>query len=80
MKSPMGAYKYRNLAAIALRLPSIPTSNADCERVFSQVKRVKTDFRSSLSAETTSSLIGCHFNKTSKCCENTKFDDSLLVN
>ena len=32
MKSPMGAHKYKNLATIALRLLSIPTSNADCER------------------------------------------------
>lgn len=78
MKSPMGMYKYRNLATIALTLISIPASNADCERVFSHVRRIKTDFRSSLSTETISSLIGCHFNKTSKCCEWTKFETSLL--
>ena len=41
IKSPMGAYKYRNLATIALRLLSISTSNAYCERVFNQVRRVK---------------------------------------
>lgn len=49
MKSSMGAHKYRNLATVALRLLAIPTSNADCERVFSHVRRIKTDFRSSLS-------------------------------
>ena len=79
MKSPMDEHKYKNLATIALKLLSIPTSNVDCERVFSHVRRIKTDFRSSLSTETISSLIGCHFNKTSKCCELTKFEDSLLV-
>ena len=79
MKSPMGVYKYRNLATIALTLLSIPASNADCERVFSHVRRIKTDFRSSLSTETISSLIGCHFNKIGRCCEHSKFGDSLLI-
>ena len=37
------------------------------------------EFRSSLSAETISSLVGCHYNKTGKCCENRKFDNLLLV-
>ena len=49
MKLPMDEHKYKNLATIALRLLSIPTSNVDCERVFSHVRRIKTDFRSSLS-------------------------------
>ncbi len=79
MKSPMGEQKYKNLATIALRLLSVPTSNADCERVFSHVRRIKTDFRPSLSTETLSSLIGCQFNKTSKCCEYIKFEESLLT-
>ena len=79
MKSPMGELKYENLATLALQLLSIPASNADSERVFSLVRRIKTEFRSSLSTETVSALIGCHFNKTSKCCEMTKFADCLLV-
>ena len=79
MKSPLGEYKFRNLATIALRLLAIPTSNADCERVFSHVRRIKTDFLSSLSTNTISSLIGCHFNKVTKCCEQTKFEESLLA-
>ena len=76
MKSPMGEYKYRNLA---LRLLAIPTSNADCERVFNHVRRIKTYFRSSLSTNTISSLIGCQFNKVTKCCEQTKFEESFLA-
>lgn len=51
MKSPMGEYKYRSLATIALRLLTIPTSNADCGRVFSHVCRINTDFRSTLSLQ-----------------------------
>ena len=79
MKSPMGDYKYRSLATVGLKLLAIPTSNADCERVFSHVRRIKTDFRSSLSPTTISSLIGCHFNKVTKCCEQTKFEESSLA-
>ena len=55
MTSPMGEYKYRHLATVALKLLAIPTSNADCERAFSHVRRIKTDFRSSLTPTTISS-------------------------
>ena len=33
------------------------------------VRRIKTEFQSSLSTETVSSLIRYHFNKRYKCCE-----------
>ena len=49
MKSPMGEPKYVSLATLALELLAIPASNADSERVFSLVRRVKTDFRASSS-------------------------------
>ena len=69
MKSPMGEQKYENLATLALQLLAIPSSNADSERVFSLVRRVKTDIRTSLTPETLSSLIGCHFNNiNANCC------------
>ena len=77
-KSPMGEQRYKNLATLALQLLSIPASNADSERVFSLVRRIKTDFRSSLQTETVSALIGYHFNKKCQCCELSSFDDSLL--
>ena len=78
-KSPMGEQCYKNLATLALHLLSIPASNADSERVFSLVRRIKTEFRSSLQTETVSALIGHHFNKTCQCCELSCFDDSLLA-
>ena len=78
LKSPMGEHKYHNLAFLALQLLSIPSSNADSERVFSLVRRIKTEFRSSLQTETLSALIGCHFNKTTDCCEKVHFDGPLL--
>ena len=76
MKSPIEEPKYVRLAALALELLAIPASNADSERVF---QRVKTDFRASLTPETLSSLIGCHFNNTNAHCYKLgKIDDALL--
>ena len=49
LKSAMGSLKYDNLSTLALQLLAIPTSNADSERVFSLVRKIKTDFRASLS-------------------------------
>ena len=74
----MGEQLHQNLATLALQLLSIPASNADSERVFSLVHRIKTDFRSSLQTETVSALIGYHFNKTCHCCEQSSFEESLL--
>ncbi len=78
MKSPMGNLLYKNLATLALQLTSTPVSNADSERVFSLVQRIKTEYRSSLSTETLSALIGCHLNSTLSCCEPTEFEEALL--
>ena len=78
MKSPMGSPKYEHLRTLALQLLSIPKSNADSERVFSLVKRIKIVFRPNLATETVSALIGCRFNKTMRCCDMHKFEDSLL--
>ena len=78
IESPMGHYKYANLSTLSLQLLSIPARNTDCERVFSLVRRIKTDFRSSLHADTISSLIGIHFNSRFKSCEQSDFEPSLL--
>ena len=64
---------------LSLQLISIPVSNADIERVFSLVRRIKTEYRCSLATQTLSSLISCHYNKTWTCCERYKFKYSLLV-
>ena len=78
MASPMGEPKYVNLSTLALELLAIQASNANSERVFSLVRRVKTDFRASLAPETLSSLIGCHFSNTNaNCCEFNKIDVTL---
>ena len=66
-----------HMSSPALQLLSIPSSNADSERVFSLVRRIRTEFRSSLPIETLSALIGCHFNKTTNCCEKVPLEESL---
>jgi len=73
-----GECKYQHLAALALNLLSIPSSNADCERVFSLVRRIKTDYRANLIPETISSLIGVHLNSPFQCCDQLEFPISLL--
>ena len=78
MKSPMDDYKYTNLTTLAMHLLSIPSSNADSEKVFSLVRRVKTEFRSNLLPETVSALIGVHFNTPDVCCKQSIFETSLL--
>ena len=75
-KSPIGEQKYFHLATLSLQLLFIPASNADSERVFSLVRRIKTEFHSSLSTVSVSALISCHFNKTS---ENKHFDECLIA-
>jgi hypothetical protein len=47
-----GSPKYPKLARVVLSLMSIFHSNADCERLFSQVSKNKTKFRAALSPET----------------------------
>ncbi len=78
MKTVLGDMKYQHLSTLALNLLAIPASNADCERVFSLVRRIKTDFRASLLPETISSLIGVHFNSPFQCCSQTDFPTSFL--
>ena len=38
------------------------------------VRRIKTEFRSSFTHQ--DALIGCHFNKTTNCCEKVPLEES----
>ena len=49
--------KYQNLLAFVKVMFTIPISNADCERVFSQVNLIKTIHRNKFSVEGVASLI-----------------------
>ena len=54
---PSGQLCYDRLAKVMLGIPTIPHSNAECERVFSQVRKNKTDFRGSMSNNLLSALL-----------------------
>jgi len=56
-KTPMGEPKYPNLIKLFATLSSLPFSNAAVERVFSQLKLVKTDHRNSLKSMSLVSLL-----------------------
>jgi hypothetical protein len=49
--------KYPNLAAFTKAMLTIPVSNADCERAFSQVNLIKTNQRNRFSTEGVASLL-----------------------
>ena len=52
-----GAYPFQELASIMLAILTIPHSNADSERIFSVVRKNRTETRSSMSVETLESLL-----------------------
>ena len=56
-QTPMGDPKYPNLIKFFATLSSLPFSNAAVERVFSQLKLVKTDHRNSLKSMSLVSLL-----------------------
>lgn len=52
MVNSSGKRKYADLAHLAQNVLLIPHSNAECERVFSNVRKIRTDFRGSMKAST----------------------------
>lgn len=52
LKGTTGERKYKDVASLALSVLCIPHSNAQCERVFSNVRKIRTDFRASMKADT----------------------------
>ena len=57
VQDTLGHYNYRHLARIMSGVLAIPHSNADCERVFSLVRKTRTEARSSVNNETLESLL-----------------------
>ena len=72
-----GTPKFRKLCHIMLGILSIPHSNAECERIFSQVRKNKTDFRGSLSDNMLSALL-VKKSRANSQCYNEEFSASFL--
>ena len=80
---------YSDLAKFALKMYSIPISNAFVERMFSRVTSVKTKLRNRMSIKLLSSLlrIKAHLESNKLCCSTfepspamLKFDSSIYKN
>ena len=52
-----GGRSYKNIALFMLGLLTIPHSSAHCEGVFSAVRKIKTDMRSSMGTATLEALL-----------------------
>ena len=66
-----GLPKYPDLAHVAQCVLLIPHSNACCERVFSAVRKYRTDFRSSMAADTLEAL--CTLKMQGRVCHEVQF-------
>ena len=69
-----GNLRYPDLTKLAQSVLLIPHSNASCERVFSNVRKVRTDFRGSMSASTLEAICTVKMdmqNSQTSCYEGT---------
>ena len=74
---PSGQLCYDRLAKVMLGILTIPHSNAECERVFSQVRKNKTDFRGSMSNDLLSALLVTKAQQKGPCYAR-EFDTKFL--
>lgn len=78
MVTPMGQERFPNLRKTMEALLCLPHSNADCERVFSQVRKIHTDCRKNLGTDTLTALLQCKLN-TDFCCDITPTERQLQL-
>ncbi|CAD6238482.1 GSCOCG00012538001-RA-CDS [Cotesia congregata] len=75
-----GSKRFKDLAAFALRALSLPTSNADVERVFSVMALIKTKCRNRMLIDMLVSLmrIRIHMRVFKLCCKNYMPTDDMV--
>ena len=69
------------LAEFCLALCVLPHGNADCKRVFSMVRHIKTEFRNKLGNDTEQAIIAVNRNTIqngNQCCYTVKATDEVL--
>lgn len=71
--------KFGSGSKVMLQLLAIPHSNAECERIFSMVKKTRTEFRSSLSNKTLGDLLMVKSHQTGRCFEQVYSDNFLRL-
>lgn len=72
-----GAPQFDRLAKVMLGILTLPHSNASCERIFSQIRKNKTDFRGSMGSDTLNAIIIAKAN-TKGHCYTQKFSRETL--
>ena len=68
LKMIIGAERFPQLKTVMYALLSLSHSNADCERVFSQVRKIHTEFRKSIAPHTLTALKECKIH-IDGCCD-----------
>ncbi len=67
LKTALGVVRFPAITRVIIPLLGLPHSNAECERVFSMVRKIHTDSRKSLLPETLTSYMQCKINFDA-CC------------
>ena len=79
IKAPDGSYRFEQLSRIARLILCIPHSNAEEERIFSEIKKNKTCFRPNLDpSETLGSIITAKNALRDKDISRLEMDPELL--
>lgn len=71
---------FSELASLAISILSLPHSNAEIERVFSQMNVVKTKLRNRMSLHTLNSILYIRYGlkRSGKCCHSYNVPDDVL--
>ena len=77
LKDECGNILLPHLPKVMVRILSIPHSNASCERIFSVVRKNRTDFRANMETETLQSLL--ILKQTGGECFNRKFTPEVIT-
>ena len=72
-----GRPQFPHLTSLAKCVLSSPVSNADTERVFSNVRKTVTDFRTEMEQSTICALLACKLNTNLNCFELDTPNDHL---
>lgn len=79
-RDAMGENPFKNVAEIALLFLVLPVSNAEVERIFSQLNLVKNKTRNKLSLDMVNSLLCVRYGlkRHEKCCYNYELPKKVL--
>ena len=67
------------LTKVMVAVLSLPHSNADCERFFSVVRKIHTEYRQSMNSDTLTALLKCKMNVDTACHQFVVTDDMVTL-